>query len=142
MSADRRELHEVTNARLRRHVHEARLAFQQSLADRRQQQTSFHSSDRSPERLRLVEVADDELSARLLEIARPRRVLNHGADRGASSEQLLDDETSIGAGGARNEDHDLSFWSLGSTSAAAMSWMSAYSVGSTIFSPAIRMTQQ
>jgi hypothetical protein len=76
----------VTDAHLLRGLHEARLAVDEALVDRREQQAPCHTVERGTQRLRFVEVSGHDLSAGLRQIGRLGRALDHRADCGTRTE--------------------------------------------------------
>src|SRR5262249_27761472 len=85
----------MTDAHLLRRFNEARFALDEVLADRRKQQTPLYTAERGTQRLRVVEVSGDDLSAGLRQIGRFGRALDHRADCGTRAEQQLHDQTSV-----------------------------------------------
>src|SRR5215471_16075225 len=64
------------------------------------------TGERRIERVRLIEVGDDDVRPGPLEVRRTGRILDHGANGNASRPQRLDNEAPIGSCGSRNENHD------------------------------------
>src|SRR5262245_46522267 len=95
MGANGREFDEMLQAGLLGPLDESRFPLDQALVNRREQQSPINPGQRSVQRARGVEVAPDELGARLLKIVGSRGVLNHRPDWPTRVQQGLNDQAPI-----------------------------------------------
>src|SRR5262245_28209443 len=105
MGTDGRELDQVLEPGLLGSLDESALSLHQALINGREEQSSFHAGQRNIQRVGRVEVGADELGARLVEVVRLRRILDHRSDLPACLEEGLDDKAAVRAGRPSDEDH-------------------------------------
>ena len=100
-----RKTDHVLEAGLLGSLDESRFPLDQALVDGREQEGPINAGQRGVQSVGGVEVAPDELGARLLKVAGSGGVLDHRSDWPARGQQGLNDKAAVRPGRTSDEDH-------------------------------------